>query len=150
MTRMPIDLISSLTTRSCARNSPMQTSAAGEAAPPSSVVKLSNGAGTFSPLRPTARPATGAISSGLRSTATMTRAPVDQKLSPFCRSNLDDDDRKEEQHAGGEKGCDDRCRCAFRPEHQKAHRYPHEADIAVAGVQALDTGIGDARVRGSG
>ena len=64
----------------------MQTSAAGEAAPPSRVVKLRNGAGTVRPVKPTARPATGAIRSGLVKIARATLAPVDQKLSPFWRS----------------------------------------------------------------
>src|SRR5450631_530871 len=141
---MPIDLISALTTRSCARNSPIQTSAAGEAAPPSRVVKLSNGAGTFSPLRPTARPATGAISNGLRRTETITRAPVDQKLSPFRRSISTTITAKRNNTPSGEQGGDDRCGGALRAEHQKTHRDSHEAHIAVAGIQSLDTGIGDA------
>ena len=49
-------------------------------------VKLSNGAGTFSPLRPIHNPATGAIKSGLVSKALETLAPVDQKLALFFRS----------------------------------------------------------------
>src|SRR5215470_676241 len=82
-TSRAIERISPVTTRSCARNNPMQTSAAGEAAPPSRVVKLRNGAGTVRLLRPTARPATGAMKSGLVKIARATLAPVDQKLLPF-------------------------------------------------------------------
>src|SRR4029077_21010012 len=81
-----IDVASWMTTRSWARNSPMQISAVGDAAPPSRVVKLTSGAGRVRPLRPTARPATGAINSGLRRSDETTLVQVDQKLGPFCRS----------------------------------------------------------------
>ena len=141
---MPIDLISSLTTRSWARNSPMQTSAAGEAAPPSRVVKLFEG-------RRHLQSAQADRKACDRRDQQRTAQHRDDHLAAgrpetvaLLQIDLDDNDRKEKQHAGGEKRRDDRCRSAFRAEHQQAHRYAHEADIAVAGVQPLDAGIGDA------
>ena len=141
---MPIETASRLTTRSCARNSPMHTSAAGDAAPPSRVAKLVTGAGKVTPLRPTQSPASGASRSGLVSKERTTLAPVDQKLLYFLQIDFDHDDREQEQDAGGEQGGDDRGRRAVWSEHQEAHRNAHEADIAVAGVQPFDAGIGDA------
>ena len=104
-------MMSSLTTRSCARNSPMQTSAVGEAAPPSRVVKLFERRRQLQPAQADGKAGNRRDQQRVAQQREQTPcAPVRPEAAALLQVDLDDNDREQEQHAGGEQSGDDRRR----------------------------------------